>query len=176
MSQQKFFVSAHHASAGGPIYIPIYIISVSFSRAFVNACHALRERSTILFHAVSQVHHVVSVTCLLQLLLCQALNHVGLEVQHFFRNIPKLSRPLNSGIIVNVPMLKGWAGVSPMGAAVADAVAQPLLSIMMRSNLSSPQSVHPSSAFWKFPYLASAIFYKVLQKTRTSRSPNSRKS
>ena len=74
-------------------------------------------------------------------------------------------------------ILMDRADAFSIGAAVADAVARPLLSIY-RSSLAKSASVKfavlPSSSSNNY-LLCSAIFNKVLQKTRASRSPSQRK-
>ena len=77
-------------------------------------------------HAVSQVQHVIFLTCSLLFTNQGAESHrfKHAEVRNLIRKVPKFSRPLNSGIIVedmNIPILVGWVGTAPMGAAVAGA-------------------------------------------------------
>ena len=113
--------------------------------------------------------------------MSQVRNHIGLNIfpsSKFFRNIPKFSRPLNSGIVesMNIPILVDRAGVSSMDAAVADAVAR-LLLFIYRSSLTNSSSVKfavPPSSSFKSSLLYSVIFSDALQKTCTSRSFNSR--
>ena len=86
---------------------------------------------------------------------------------------------------VNTPVLVGWAGAAPIGASIAGAAARPLLFIM-RSNLENSSSIRETRcSFFKLvqeTFRSSALpslfpqYEVLLQNTRTSRSPNSRKS
>ena len=84
------------------------------------------------------------------------------DVRIFFKNVPKFSRPLNSGMVdgTNVPILVDQADASSMGAAVAGAVARPLFYIYRSSvaNCSSVKFAVPLPSSFKNSLLCSTIF------------------
>ena len=96
------------------------------------------------------------------------------------KNVPKFSRPLNSGMVdrMSIQILVNRAGASSMGAAVAGAVARHLLSVY-RSSLANSLSVTfavPFQARSRTRSFALPSSAEVLQKTLTSRSPSLRNS
>ena len=143
--RQQISVSACHACERSPISITISKIPFFFSMAFVNTCDARNDLAANLlsYNRPSLASDVPDVfTAISESRV--ALHRFGhTQVQNPFKNIPKLSRPLNSAIMVkgmNIPILVDWADAAPIGAAIAGAAARPLCS-MMRLNLVNSSSV-----------------------------------